>query len=129
MMPAVQRDWVPKIVIVVALSLALVRVATARPPAKVKAIDDKTAHEAYRDITSRERTMRRDAAVKFPGDPWSQDDDFHERENEQVRTFATSRELRLSDVVRSVDDGMRERWPTSIVPNPKVPPCRPRLSY
>jgi len=121
---------VPKIVIVVVALSAMVRAATAPPPvAPKKAMEEKLAHDAYRDITSRERSARREAAVKFPGDPWSQDDDFHERESEAVRAFAGAKELRLSDVVRAVDDGMRDRWPTSIQPNPKVPPCRPRLSY
>lgn len=92
-------------------------------------MDDKAAHDAYRDVSSRERQARREAAVKFPGDPWSQDDDFHERENESVRAYSGGHELRLGDVVRAVDDGMREHWPTSGQPNPKVPPCRPRLSY
>jgi hypothetical protein len=92
-------------------------------------MDDKTARDAYRDITANERHTRREAAVKFPGDPWSQDDDFHEHESEDVRKFAGSHELPLSSVVRAVDDGMREKWPTPAQPNPKVPPCRPRLSY
>jgi len=121
---------VPKIAIVVVALLAMVRAATAPPPDPIhKPIEEKMARDAYRDVTQRERQARREAAVKFPGDPWSQDDDFHERENEAVRAFAGSHELRLSDVVRAVDDGMRERWPTSGQPNPKVPPCRPRLSY
>ena len=128
MMRAV-RDIVPKLVIVVVASLAMVRAATAKPPAPGKPITEAQAREVYRDVTSRERKMRRDAAVKFPGDPWSQDDDFHERENEQMRSLATSKEIRLSDVVGAVDQGMREHWPTTVTPNPKVPPCRPRLSY
>lgn len=124
------KDLVPKIVIAVVASLAMLRAATApAPEAPTKPIEEKAAHDAYRDITNRERQARREAAVKFPGDPWSQDDDFHERENEAVRNFAGSHELRLSDVVRAVDDGMREKWPASIQPYPKVPPCRPRLSY
>ena len=123
------RDIVPKVAIALVASFAIVRVATAKPPAPGKPITDAQAHEAYRDVTSRERTMRRDAAVKFPGDPWSQDDDFHEREHEEMRSFAGSKELRLSDVVDSVDRGMREHWPTPVTPYPKVPPCRPRLSY
>lgn len=125
-----RRDLVPKIAIAVVASLVMLRAATARPPdGHKRPIDDKIARDAYREITSKERTARREAAVKFPGDPWSQDDDFHERESEAVRAFAGSKELRLGDVVRAVDDGMRERWPTSMTPNPKVPPCRPRLSY
>lgn len=125
-----RKDLVPKIVIAVVASLAMLRAATApTPPAPKKSIDDKMARDAYRDVTNRERQTRREAAVKFPGDPWSQDDDFHERENEFVRNFATAHDLRLSDVIRAVDDGMREHWPTPNQPNPKVPPCRPRLSY
>ena len=78
-----RRDLVPKIAIAVVASLVMLRAATARPPdAHKKAIDDKIAREAYREITSKERTARREAAVKFPCDPWSQDDDFHERESE-----------------------------------------------
>lgn len=123
------RDILPKALIVVVASLAIGRVATAKPPESGKPITEAQAHDAYRDVTSRERTMRRDAAVKFPGDPWSQDDDFHERENEEIRSFSGTHGIRLSDVVRSVDDGMRERWLTPVQPYPKVPPCRPRLSY
>lgn len=124
------KELVPKIVIAVVASLAIARAATAPPPkATTQPIDDKTAKTAYREVTSHERQARREAAVKFPGDPWSQDDDFHERESEAVRSFAGSHELRLSDVVRAVDDGMRDHWPTSGKPNPQVPPCRPRLSY
>ncbi len=128
MMPAVP-DIVPKVVIAVVASLAIGRAATAKPPPPGKPITEGQAHEAYRDVTSRERTMRRDSAVKFPGDPWSQDDDFHEREHEAIRTFANSKDIRWSDVIGSVDRGMREHWPSPVTPNPKVPPCRPRLSY
>ncbi len=125
-----RKDLVPKIVIAVVATLAIARVATAPAPnAPTQPIAEKAAKDAYRDVTSRERQARREAAVKFPGDPWSQDDDLHERESEAVRNFAGSHELRLSDVVRAVDDGMRDHWPTSGQPNPKVPPCRPRLSY
>ncbi len=87
------------------------------------------AREVYRDMTGRERSMRREAAVKFPGDLWSQDDDFHERENETVRSTASSKKIRFSDVVRAIDDGMRAHWPASGQPIATVPPCRPRLSY
>jgi hypothetical protein len=123
------RSTVPKIVLCVVTLLAVVRVATARPPEDGKAITDAVAHDVYRDVTGRERTMRRDAAVKFPGDLWSQDDDFHERENEQVRSIASGKGVRFTDVVRAVDDGMHAHWATNVQPIATVPPCRPRLSY
>lgn len=128
MMPAV-RSTVPKIVLCVVTLVAVVRAATATPPDDGNAITEAAAREVYRDVTSRERSMRREAAVKFPGDLWSQDDDFHERENEQVRSLAKSKSMRFSDVVRAIDDGMRAHWPSSVQPIATVPPCRPRLSY
>ncbi len=118
-----------KIIVAVVMLVAVVRVATAKPVDAGKPITPELSRQAYREITSRERTMRRDAAVKFPGDPWSQDDDLHERESEAVRSFATAHETSVSDVVRAIDDGMREHWPTSGTPQATVPPCRPRLSY
>jgi hypothetical protein len=128
MMRAV-RSTVPKIVLCVVTLAAIVRAATAKPLEDGKPITEPVARMVYRDVTSRERTMRRDAAVKFPGDLWSQDDDFHERENEQVRSNASGKEVRLTDAIRAVDDGMRAHWPTSVQPIATVPPCRPRLSY
>jgi hypothetical protein len=113
--------------------LAIARAATGHLPAsdtpRIQPMTLEIAHQAYRDVTSRERKMRREAAVKFPGDLWSQDDDFHERENETVRSFAGSHEVSIASVVQAVDDGMREHWPTTGTPQGTVPPCRPRLSY
>ena len=123
------KDAAAKTVVALVAIAALVRAVTASMPSPGKPLDEVGAHDAYRDVTSRERSMRREAAVKFPGDLWSQDDDFHQRETDAVRAFATSRGVRLGDVVRAVDDGMRERWLGAGKPIATVPPCRPRLSY
>jgi len=123
------RDILPKALIIVTASIVIVRVATAKPPSPGAPITEVQSRDLYRDVVSRERPSRRDAAVKFPGDPWSQDDDFHERENEAIRIFASLHRIRMSDAIRAVDDGMRGHWITRNEPNPKVAPCRPRLSY
>jgi hypothetical protein len=128
------RELRAKVILGVVALVAIARAATGAPPSSVakatKPMTPELARDAYRDITSRERGMRRDAAVKFPGDLWSQDDDFHERENESTRSFAGSHEVPLESVVRAIDDGMREHWPTTGgTPQATVPPCRPRLSY
>jgi hypothetical protein len=124
---------IAKGVVASAVVVAIVRAATGGLPADArklhKPMTSALAHEAYLDVTSRERSMRRDAAVKFPGDLWSQDDDFHERESEATRNFANDHDLAITDVVAAIDDGMRERWPTSGPVQATVPPCRPRLSY
>ena len=131
--PPKPTDMKDKVVVASVVVIAIVRAATGGASASVvkptKPMTPELAHDAYRDITSRERQQRREAAVKFPGDLWSQDDDFHERENESTRSFAGGHEVAISDVVRAVDDGMREHWPTFGVPQATVPPCRPRLSY
>ena len=117
--------------------VAVIRAATGGLPAKdrrvIKPMTPEVARMAYRDITSRERSMRREAAVKFPGDLWSQDDDFHERESEATVSFAKGHDVAIPDVIAAVDDGMKQRWPSGLgggsQPQATVPPCRPRLAY
>jgi hypothetical protein len=94
-------------------------------------MDDTTAHLAYQDVTAKEPAERRAAALRFQGAPWSQQDDFHAKESQAMRGFSLSHHVSLSSVVRALDQGMRERWPTSpgIEVSQKVVPCRPRLMY
>ena len=75
--------------------------------------------------------MRAKATHNFPGDAWSQDDDFRRREQARSRVVAVERGTRLSDVMRALDEGIREEWPLppGTVLKPGVPPCRPRLTY
>ena len=85
----------------------------------------------FAEIDRQEPEMRAAAAHAFPGDAWSQDDDFHEREQKKARELAASRGVRLADVLLAIDEGIRASWPPAptVRPNPAVPPCRPRLSY
>lgn len=123
------REARAKILLGVVTLVAIGRAVTAPPPDAGNHITPEMAHSAWHDITGRERSMRREAAVKFPGDLWSQDDDMHERENEAVRSYASKNNVRITDVVRAMDDGMHAHWPTSGTVQATVPPCRPRLSY
>jgi len=118
-----------KIGVTLLLLVAVARAATASPPKDGQPATDALAKDAYGEVISRERAMRHEAALKFPGDPWSADDDYHDREQGQARAFASSHDTRLSDVLRAVDDGMHARWPAPAAPDPKAPPCRPRLAY
>jgi hypothetical protein len=118
-----------KIAVVLLIAAAVGRAETASGPPSGKPATEASSKDAYRDIVSRERTMRHDAAVKFPGDPWSQDDDFHSREESEARSFASKNDVRLTDVLRAVDDGMHAGWAAPVTPDPRVPPCRPRLAY
>jgi len=94
-------------------------------------LDDATARVAYLDVTDKEVEERREAAFRFQGSAWSQQDDFHAKEREAIRSFAMSRGVSISSIVSALDRGMRERWPTrsGVLVSQRVIPCRPRLAY
>lgn len=111
----------------VALGLATGARAPDQPPVATEA--DRRA--AFRAIASDEAAMRSAAADAFPSDLWSRDDDFHRRELDRARGWATHHHLRLSDVLSAVDEGLRSGWPhdNSGPLVATVPPCRPRAIY
>src|SRR5215467_1630752 len=122
----INAELAPKAVAAAAVAVALGLAALSRPPPVPAPLSAELSRQAYQTITSQEPAQRRESSKKFPGDPWSQDDDFHEREQREARKFAGSHEARLPDVLRALDDGMHERWSTRANPQPRVPPCRPR---
>lgn len=107
---------------------ALAGVATA--PSVPHAPNQQPSRAAYQFVTSVEGDARKRAQNDFPGDVWSQDDDFHRFELDRAWQFAAEHQQTLSAVLRSVDDRIRERWtPTGAPPAVTVPPCRPRPEY
>jgi hypothetical protein len=123
------RRWVPCVVLAGVLAVGIVRAATARGAPRMEPMGGAMAHRAYAEIVSKEPSMRREAALKFPGDPWSADDDFHQREQDEVRGFAGHQALAIGDVLGAIDDGMHAHWRAAATPQAQVPPCRPRLMY
>jgi hypothetical protein len=115
----------------ISCAVALARALTATPPPSLATADDATRRTAFFAVTSEETKMRRDAAKKFPTDPWSQDDDFHLSELKRAKTVATEQRIRLGDVLSAIDEGIREGWPHSpgVVIRATVPPCQPRAIY
>ena len=87
--------------------------------------------QLYADLADREPAERQDAARRFRGSVWSQDDDFHFKEMKRVKDYAKSRRVSIASLLDALDQGMHEDWPvpSKNVPNPKVMPCRPRLIY
>jgi hypothetical protein len=123
------RRWAPRAILFGVIALALVRAATASSAEKLPPADSALAHKAYADIVGKEPSMRRESALKFPGDPWSADDDFHQRENDDVRGFAGHQRVSIGSVLAAIDDGMHDHWRAAASPIAQVPPCRPRLMY
>ena len=119
------RGWA--VVAIVSL-VAIVRAATAPGLPSQPAAAEAQRREVFVVIAGEERKMRQMAAKDFPADPWSQDDAFHNLEFKRAKTLAGERSMRLADVLRAIDEGMRERWPRplDVWLNPSVPPCRPR---
>lgn len=123
------RRWLPRALLAALFVAAIVRAATASSTRSALPITPELSKRAYAEIVSREPQMRRDAALKFPGDPWSADDDFHQREEDAVRGYAGQQSVPIADVLRAIDDGMHDGWPAAAIPTAQVPPCRPRLMY
>lgn len=100
-------------------------------PADTFRATEEAQREAFSVMVSAEPSMRHQAETNFPGDPWSQDDDFHALEVQKVISHANLRGLSTADVLRALDDGLREGWPRpdNISMKATVPPCRPRAIY
>jgi hypothetical protein len=127
-LPRIDR-WIGATVVVGVLLVASVRAATAEPPQAPARLDDAARQAAFRQFASREGRQRARAERKFPGDAWSQDDDFHAVEMQQARAIARRQRVSLGEVLRALDDGMRGDWPKSGEMKTTVPPCRPRPIY
>ncbi|HEX6242917.1 MAG TPA: hypothetical protein VFZ61_18515 [Polyangiales bacterium] len=79
-----------------------------------------------RNLRGEEAHLRREALKKFPGDPWSQGDDFSARERDFVNREAQELGIRHGAVLDAIDRDVRafpghERG--------SVPPCMPRPFY
>jgi len=117
-------------VIVLVFAAAMVHSAPPRPRRYVPTAT-KLAEEAYEELEAHESEERGEALKKFPASEWSQQDEFHNREASVVRDYAKKHRMPVRNVLDAFDRGAHERWPTrdGSVPEQKVIPCRPRLTY
>lgn len=77
-------------------------------------------------IAREESTWVHNAVDNFPGDLWSQRDDFHNQEQQFARELADRFHISLSYVFLSIDKSVRERGPSDLA---KAVPCKPRPFY
>jgi len=112
-------------------AIAMLRAATAAPPTDGKPAVESVRRSIFSELATEEPSMRTEAALAFPGDAWSADDDFYARQQKKARTVASARGVRLGDVLDAFDEGLRAKWPPQprIALTPGVAPCRPRLAY
>lgn len=77
-------------------------------------------------IRREETGYRRKALEHFPGDTWSQGDDFSHQERDFVRSSAAAHDMRPGAVLDAIDQDVKA------APSPArgaVPPCMPRPFY
>lgn len=125
------KAWIGVTVLLGVLAVGSVRAATAEPPQPRAHLGDDGRRQVFEKLASLEPTQRMAAARKFAGDAWSQDDDFHAVQMQAARGIARRRGVSLGQVLRALDDGMREGWPVpgGVQMKTTVPPCRPRPVY
>lgn len=111
--------------------VAVLRASLASPPPSLIPANDAARRDIFSSLAASEDGFRSRAALNFPGDPWSQDDDFHAHEMQLAQRQAAAHQTSLGAALRAFDDGAREKWPSPSRDAMKntVPPCRPRPVY
>jgi len=120
----VSRRW-GIAVVVIACSTAAIRAATAPSASPLYPLDENARKKIFAELVQKEAENRRKALKDWPADPWSEDDHFHHLEMQEVEHVAHQFRTNDSEVLRALDDGVRERWFGDVV-RATVPPCRPR---
>lgn len=118
-------------VIVAVACAALVHSRPSSAPGGLRTIAGMATQEFYVAAAEAEVQARKKSEGRFRGSPWSQDDDFHNKEAKFIRAYGKSHKLPMGSLVDALDRGTREHWPlpAGVAPDLKVLPCRPRLNY
>ena len=115
-------------VIVASLGAAIARVVLCPGPRALESPATTAARATFLKVASEEGALRATTARKFPGDPWSADDDFHHAEQSSARAVADTQRVDLAQVLAAIDEGLRGRWSfgEGVAPLATVPVCHPR---
>ena len=114
------------VVLVGCSAVAVGRASLVSPPAPSRSATPAERQRIAQDLLEAERQWRAAAKRRFPGDLWSQDDDFHRVEQYRARRIAGRLKISLTDVLRAIDEGLRARPQGRRV---TASPCKPRPFY
>jgi len=108
------------------LGVAVARVGSGPPMPPLGEGDAEARKRVVRAVRDAEPGFRRDSFERFPGDPWSQADQFAAQERELVERLSGEEKMRPGAIFDAIDQdikraGARERG--------RVPPCMPRPFY
>ncbi|NOY93575.1 MAG: hypothetical protein GXP55_20515 [Deltaproteobacteria bacterium] len=114
-------------VLTLACVVAAVTVATgATPMPRVTGADAAAVSRAAREVADREPGWRRAARMQFPGDRWSQDDAFHNVEQNAVRMQAARAGVSVGELFDALDRELRAHAGGHLM---QAVPCKPRPFY
>lgn len=92
--------------------------------------DEPARIEVARAVRDAEPGFRRVALEMFPGDPWSQGDQFAAAERTLVSQLANDRHMRPGAIFDVVDRDVKRDYPAPLArERGRVAPCMPRTFY
>lgn len=106
--------------------IAVLRAVTASVPAPARSLSADERRAVAQALAAQEPRWRAQAEKLFPGDRWSQDDDFFNQEHRAVRQMAAARGTSSGEILHAIDEELR-----SAPANRKVgaAPVKPRPFY
>lgn len=108
---------------------AVVRAATSRAPPPERRLSPAERVEVGRVAAAEEPGWRARSHNSFPGDSWSQDDDFGASERSWAVSEARRRNVPVSDVFDAIDAELRASTPVQPPRKATASPCKPRPFY
>lgn len=123
----------------VVLAVAVIAVARgaatapAPPPGRIATVGE--MRFIALSVATEETGWRNKSVESFPGDHWSQRDDFHAQERDKVKDLASSQKLPVEQVLRAIDEDVRSSR-RGVRPTQdgdprgaRAVPCKPRPVY
>jgi hypothetical protein len=90
-------------------------------------VPDAEQKTIFDDLAADEPRARVESAKKFPGEPWSIEDERAAHERDRTREIAASHKINLSQAYLILDEAIREHWLYIRAPlDATVVPLKPR---
>lgn len=122
------RNTVGGLALACCVVVALIRALTADFPAPKNRLGAADRERVGRAAAREEPVWREKARKSFPGDLWSQDDDFGASERSWINREAARRRVPVVDVLQAIDEDLRAH-PPQPPRSSTAAPSRPRPFY
>ena len=128
----VRRNWVTAVAVLVTAvcwTWAFATAWTAAGSSPQRTLSPSERQEIGRVVSKREAVWENSVQRRFPGDSWSQDDDFHASELRWARGAAAFGRVSVGEVLRAIDEDLRARGAKQPLRRNGAAPCKPRPFY